>query len=66
LFATNIKLAYEIAAKTAKGEIRMAKRSFARVDTVKYEMFLHRLRAIGEEGRSSIQKVTASNLPQIN
>ncbi len=27
---------------------------------VKYEMFLHRLWAIGEEGRSSIQKVTAS------
>ena len=30
------------------------------LDPVKYEMFLHRLWAIGEEGRSSIQKVTAS------
>ncbi len=38
----------------------MAKRTPARVDTVKYEMFLHRLWAIGEEGRSSIQKATAS------
>jgi hypothetical protein len=26
------------------------------LDPVKYEMFLHRLWAIGEEGRSSIQK----------
>jgi hypothetical protein len=60
LFATNIKLAYEIAAKAGKGEVSMARRSSARVDTVKYEMFLHRLWAIGEEGRSSIQKVTAS------
>ncbi len=32
----------------------------ASLDPVKYEMFLHRLWAIGEEGRSSIQKVTAS------
>ena len=38
----------------------MAKRTSARVDPVKYEMFIHRLWAIGEEGRSSIQKVTAS------
>jgi N-methylhydantoinase B len=38
----------------------MVKRTSARVDTVKYEMFLHRLWAIGEEGRASIQKVTAS------
>lgn len=30
------------------------------LDPVKYEMFLHRLWAIGEEGRASIQKVTAS------
>ena len=30
------------------------------LDPVRYEMFLHRLWAIGEEGRSSIQKVTAS------
>ncbi|MFQ5850000.1 MAG: hypothetical protein ACE5JU_05355 [Candidatus Binatia bacterium] len=29
-------------------------------DPVKYEMFHHRLWAIGEEGRSSIQRVTAS------
>lgn len=32
----------------------------ARLNPVKYEMFLHRLWAIGEEGRASIQKVTAS------
>ena len=31
-----------------------------RVNPVKYETFLHRLWAIGEEGRSSIQRVTAS------
>ncbi|HJX10037.1 MAG TPA: hydantoinase B/oxoprolinase family protein, partial [Candidatus Binatia bacterium] len=31
-----------------------------RLDPVKYETFLHRLWAIGEEGRSSIQRVTAS------
>lgn len=38
----------------------MVRATIAKVDTVKYEMFLHRLWAIGEEGRSSIQKVTAS------
>jgi N-methylhydantoinase B len=38
----------------------MADPSLAQVDAVRYEMFLHRLWAIGEEGRSSIQKVTAS------
>ena len=31
-----------------------------RLNPVKYETFLHRLWAIGEEGRSSIQRVTAS------
>jgi N-methylhydantoinase B/oxoprolinase/acetone carboxylase alpha subunit len=31
-----------------------------RLDPVKYETFLHRLWAIGEEGRASIQRVTAS------
>ncbi|MBI4528011.1 MAG: hydantoinase B/oxoprolinase family protein [Deltaproteobacteria bacterium] len=31
-----------------------------KLDTVKYEMFLHRLWAIGEEGRTSIQRVTSS------
>src|SRR5205823_14656622 len=30
------------------------------LDPVKYETFFHRLWAIGEEGRSSIQRVTAS------
>ncbi len=30
------------------------------LDPVKYEMFLHRLWAIGEEGRTSLQRVTAS------
>lgn len=30
------------------------------LNPVKYEMFLHRLWAIGEEGRSSIQRVTSS------
>ena len=30
------------------------------LDPVKYEMFLHRLWAIGEEGRTSLQQVTAS------
>jgi N-methylhydantoinase B len=32
----------------------------AQLDPVKYEMFLHRLWAIGEEGRTSLQQVTAS------
>ena len=31
-----------------------------RLNPVKYETFLHRLWAMGEEGRSSIQRVTAS------
>jgi len=31
-----------------------------RLDPVKYEMFLHRLWAIGEEGRLALQRVTAS------
>ena len=31
-----------------------------KLNPVKYEMFLHRLWAIGEEGRTSIQKVTSS------
>ena len=38
----------------------MAKARDRRLDPVKYEMFLHRLWAIGEEGRASIQRVTAS------
>ena len=32
----------------------------AAVDPVKYEVFLHRLWAIGEEGRIALQRVTAS------
>jgi N-methylhydantoinase B len=32
----------------------------AEVDPVRYEMFLHRLWAIGEEGRMTLQRVTAS------
>ena len=30
------------------------------VDPIRYEMFLHRLWAVGEEGRSTLQRVTAS------
>jgi len=30
------------------------------LDPVKYEMFLHRLWAVGEEGRLTLQRVTAS------
>ena len=30
------------------------------MDPVRYEMFLHRLWAIGEEGRMTLQRVTAS------
>jgi len=30
------------------------------IDPVRYEMFLHRLWAIGEEGRMTLQRVTAS------
>ena len=30
------------------------------VDPIRYEMFLHRLWALGEEGRSTLQRVTAS------
>ena len=30
------------------------------IDPVKYEVFLHRLWAIGEEGRQTLQRVTAS------
>ena len=37
----------------------MASRAL-KLNPVKYEMFLHRLWAIGEEGRTSIQKVTSS------
>ena len=32
----------------------------AAIDPVRYEMFLHRLWAIGEEGRMTLQRVTAS------
>jgi N-methylhydantoinase B len=38
----------------------MARAKNLRLNPVKYETFLHRLWAIGEEGRSSIQRVTAS------
>ena len=31
-----------------------------RIDPIRYEMFLHRLWAIGEEGRMTLQRVTAS------
>jgi len=37
----------------------MKKENFA-IDPVRYEMFLHRLWAIGEEGRMTLQRVTAS------
>ena len=30
------------------------------IDPIRYEMFLHRLWAIGEEGRMTLQRVTAS------
>ncbi len=30
------------------------------IDPVRYEVFLHRLWAIGEEGRQTLQRVTAS------
>src|SRR5215510_4785345 len=32
------------------------------IDPVRYEMFLHRLWAIGEEGRMTLQRVTASSI----
>ncbi|HXV84198.1 MAG TPA: hydantoinase B/oxoprolinase family protein [Candidatus Binatia bacterium] len=38
----------------------MAQAKNLRLNPVKYETFLHRLWAIGEEGRTSIQRVTAS------
>src|SRR5688500_19448983 len=31
-----------------------------KIDPIRYEMFLHRLWAIGEEGRMTLQQVTAS------
>ena len=31
-----------------------------KIDPVRYEMFFHRLWAIGEEGRMTLQRVTAS------
>ena len=34
--------------------------SAATIDPIRYEMFLHRLWAIGEEGRMTLQRVTAS------
>jgi N-methylhydantoinase B len=37
----------------------MRKRNFA-IDPIRYEMYLHRLWAIGEEGRMTLQRVTAS------
>ena len=30
------------------------------IDPIRYEMYLHRLWAIGEEGRMTLQRVTAS------
>ncbi len=38
----------------------MGVQEVAQIDPVKYEMFLHRLWAIGEEGRITIQRVSAS------
>jgi N-methylhydantoinase B len=38
----------------------MARTPKAGIDPVRYEMFLHRLWAIGEEGRMTLQRVTAS------
>ncbi|MBI2917407.1 MAG: hydantoinase B/oxoprolinase family protein [Chloroflexi bacterium] len=38
----------------------MVVQKVAQIDPVKYEMFLHRLWAIGEEGRITIQRVSAS------
>src|SRR5919106_6244494 len=36
------------------------KRGTAQIDPIRYEMYLHRLWAIGEEGRMTLQRVTAS------
>jgi N-methylhydantoinase B/oxoprolinase/acetone carboxylase alpha subunit len=38
----------------------MKKNKTNTIDPVRYEMFLHRLWAIGEEGRMTLQRVTAS------
>jgi N-methylhydantoinase B len=40
--------------------MKKTKESAAVIDPVRYEMFLHRLWAIGEEGRMTLQRVTAS------
>ncbi|HWO43639.1 MAG TPA: hydantoinase B/oxoprolinase family protein [Candidatus Eisenbacteria bacterium] len=39
---------------------RTPRRSNGAIDPIRYEMFLHRLWAIGEEGRMTLQRVTAS------
>ena len=36
------------------------KRKTRQIDPIRYEMYLHRLWAIGEEGRMTLQQVTAS------
>jgi N-methylhydantoinase B/oxoprolinase/acetone carboxylase alpha subunit len=36
------------------------KRKTKQIDPIRYEMYLHRLWAIGEEGRMTLQRVTAS------
>ena len=36
------------------------KRKTRQIDPIRYEMYLHRLWAIGEEGRMTLQRVTAS------
>jgi len=41
-------------------EAQVLKEETRQVDPVKYEMFLHRLWAMGEEGRMTVQRVSAS------
>jgi N-methylhydantoinase B len=43
-----------------KSKIQNLKSKIARIDPVRFEMFFHRLWAIGEEGRMTLQRVTAS------
>src|SRR5919108_5367883 len=40
--------------------IRGGRAIMTKIDPIRYEMFLHRLWAIGEEGRMTLQRVTAS------
>ena len=43
-----------------KSSEKKVKQSKPSIDPIRYEMFLHRLWAIGEEGRMTLQRVTAS------